>query len=183
MRLGLVQGGCDYQFPLFGQTVVIGAFADYDWSNIKGDAVVSPEGAGTFGDARAFEKQSSAWAAGGRIGWVALPQLLVFASAGGTQAHFDQLNLIAGLTGASNFGIFIPAHTYSGYFIGTGYEYAFAFLPGLFWKTEYRWSNFGSDRLPDFFSSGVPTGFTHSYHVQEQAVLSSLIWRFNWGCH
>jgi hypothetical protein len=32
MRLGLVQGGCDYQFPLFGQTVVIGAFADYDWS-------------------------------------------------------------------------------------------------------------------------------------------------------
>jgi outer membrane immunogenic protein len=181
--LGFVQGGCDYQFPLYGQSVVIGAFADYDWTDINGDAVISPEGAGTFGDSRAFAKQSSAWAAGGRIGWVALPQLLVFGSGGWTQARFDQLNLVEGLSGASNFGISIAAHTYSGWFLGTGYEYAFSFVPGLYWRTEYRWSDFGSAQLPDLFASGVPTGFTHTFRVREQAVLSSLIWRFNWGGH
>src|SRR6516164_1184690 len=39
--LGRVGGGCDYQFsgfggPFGGQGFVIGAFADYDWTNIHG---------------------------------------------------------------------------------------------------------------------------------------------------
>jgi outer membrane immunogenic protein len=33
--LATVQGGCDYQFA--GTKFVIGAFADGDWTNIRGD--------------------------------------------------------------------------------------------------------------------------------------------------
>jgi outer membrane immunogenic protein len=76
---GTVQGGCDYQFSQF----VIGAFADYDFSDIEGRWGNS--GGGRTGN----EKQSSSWAAGGRIGWVALPNFLTYFSAGYTQAHFD----------------------------------------------------------------------------------------------
>jgi hypothetical protein len=33
-------------------------------------------------------------------------------------------------------GIYVPAHTYTGWFLGAGYEYALGLMPGLFWKTE-----------------------------------------------
>src|SRR6266478_7684540 len=33
---GTVGGGCDYQFGLAGLNLVVGAFADYDWSSLKG---------------------------------------------------------------------------------------------------------------------------------------------------
>jgi outer membrane immunogenic protein len=41
----------------------------------------------------------------------------------------------------------VDRHTYSGWFIGTGYVYALGFFPGLFWKTEYRFAAYGTDRV------------------------------------
>ncbi len=64
--------------------IVIGAFADYDWSSIKGNA--------GHGAIVGSEKLSSSWAAGGRIGWVVVPQFLVFVSPATPQARFDRIN-------------------------------------------------------------------------------------------
>jgi outer membrane immunogenic protein len=89
------------------------------------------------------------WAVGGRVGWVALPNLLTFVSAGYTQAHFGGTafttsTLEPGVPLGTPTGIFRDGFTPHGWFIGGGDEYAFNWLPvpGLFWKTEYRLSEF-----------------------------------------
>ncbi|MCC6778727.1 MAG: porin family protein [Hyphomicrobiales bacterium] len=167
--LGTVQVGCDVQVS---PAIVIGAFADYDWSNIRGDMA--------DGGIVANEKLSSSWAAGGRIGWVVVPQLLAYVSAGYSAARFDQLVFLNLVGGAVN-GQTIAAHTYDGWFIGSGYEYAIGFLPGLFWKTEYRFMDYGTDRLAFLNANGVPNGFTLDSHKYVQTLKSELVWRFNWA--
>ena len=81
---GRVGGGCDYQFGggygggggLFGgQGFVIGGFADYDWTNIRGNL-----GSNTFNGVGS-ENMNNQWAIGARVGWVPLPGLLTFVSA------------------------------------------------------------------------------------------------------
>src|SRR5258708_4588462 len=121
---GTVQGGCDYQFPAMGTSFVVGAFGDYDFSSLK--ANVSPT-IGGIGQ----EKMSSAWSVGGRIGWVALPGLLTYFSGGYTEATFDQVNLSLVTLPAFPPVAFFDKHTYKGWFLGAGDEYALSFLPGL----------------------------------------------------
>src|SRR5664280_44528 len=60
------------------------------------------------------------WFGTGQVGWIALPNLLTFVSAGYTQAHFDQIDL----SSSTN----IPATTYGGWFLGSGYEYDLSFM-------------------------------------------------------
>ena len=77
---GTVQVGCDYQ--LSGDWV-IGAFADWDFGSLTGKPELSNEL--WFGT----EKQNWSWAAGARVGYLILPQLLAYVSAGYTQANFQ----------------------------------------------------------------------------------------------
>lgn len=179
---GTVQGGCDYQFVgPWGGNLVVGLFGDYDWTSYSGTGVFSAA-ALVPGDVRGSEKMTSAWAAGGRLGVVpaAIPQLLVYVSGGYTQATFDPVTLFAGFSGAP-IGTFLDQHTYSGYFIGSGYEYALSWLaPGLTWKTEYRYSDFGTDRLPELLVvNGSPNGFTKDSRMVVQTIRSELVWRFS----
>jgi outer membrane immunogenic protein len=161
---GTVQIGCDYQFA---NSWLIGAFADWDFGSIKGTPSFP---VGLVGD----EKLTWSWTVGGRIGYLVMPQLLTYAAAGYTEARFDQANLSAGL--------FLPAHTYHGWFVGTGYEYALAVLPGLFWKTEYRYADYQSDLLPELFTlTGLPNGTSIDSHKFVQTVRTELVWRFNWN--
>jgi outer membrane immunogenic protein len=175
---GTVQGGCDYQFALGGHQLVIGAFGDYDFADIHGQHAF----AGL--PIVANEKLSSQWAVGGRIGWVALPSLMVFFSGGYTEATFDRQNY-TNLLGPP-FGIAIGAYTdqrtYKGWFLGAGDEYALSFLPGLFWKTEYRVSEFNRESNALFrTSTGLPTTFSEDSRKWVQTVRSELVYRFNWG--
>ena len=73
----------------------------------------------------------------------------------------------------------MPAQTYNGWFIGSGYEYAFDWLPipGLFWKTEYRYSQYNSATIP-FVNSPLPVSVTTTKFTQ--FVTTELVWRFNW---
>jgi outer membrane immunogenic protein len=180
--LGRVGGGCDYQFSGFGgfgQGFVIGGFADYDWTNIRGTQSI-------VGFDFANENLRNQWAVGGRIGWVPLPGLLTFVSGGYTQAHFDGAEVFDNefpfvgtpITPA----VFRDGATYKGWFIGGGEEYAFNWLPvpGLFWKTEYRLSEF--DRQNVFFvQPGAPAGDIafNTSRKWVQTVTTSLVWRFN----
>jgi outer membrane immunogenic protein len=171
---GTVQVGCDYQI---GSSIVIGAFGDYDFSGIKGDMTVPafvPAGVGE-------EKLKSSWAAGGRIGWLPFQQLLVFVSGGYTQARFDQVNLNFATTGLPT-GFSLAKHTYSGWFLGSGYEYSIGWMPGLFWKTEYRFADYSADPVAVIVTAtGAGTGDSIDSHKRVHTVRSELVWRFNFG--
>jgi outer membrane immunogenic protein len=168
---GTGQVGCDYQFA---GDFVIGAFGDGDFANIHGNATVFENV--LFGD----EKESWSWSVGGRVGYLVFPQLLGFVSAGFTEAHFNAFELFDP-TGPSE-PFHISAHTYHGWFLGTGYEYALKWLPGFFWKTEYRYSEYQSATLPvleDTTNSSM--GESINSKKFQQVIRSELVWRFNWG--
>jgi outer membrane immunogenic protein len=167
---GTVQGGCDYQF---NENFVIGIFGDYDWSSIHGNINDVTIGAALVGR----EKLSSSWAVGGRVGYLVNPQLLTYVSGGYTEANFDQINLST-IVGVPSF--FYSEHTYTGWFLGTGYEYRLPWFPSLTWKTEYRFSDLGSDNLDRFTVAGVRTATAMDSHKYTQAIRSELVWRFNW---
>jgi outer membrane immunogenic protein len=161
---GTVQVGCDYQMtPSF----VIGAFGDYDFGSITGHMGLGSDD----------EKLSSTWSVGGRVGWIALPNLLAYVSGGYTQARFDQMNF----ANPNGLSAFVPATTYSGWFLGSGYEYGLGFMPGLFWKTEYRFADYQAQTLPlvDADGSGLLFG-TFDSHKFVQTIRSELVYRFNW---
>jgi outer membrane immunogenic protein len=175
---GTVQGGCDYQFAGLGQQFVIGVNADYDFDSLKGNH--NPPGTNFW----AQEKMSSAWSAGGRIGWLAFPNLLTYFSVGYTEAKFDA-QTYTNLNGPP-FGIlqntFTPGRTYKGWYLGAGDEYALNFMPGLFWKTEYRVSEFDRTTNPVLITAtGLPTGYSEDSKKWVQTIRSELVYRFNWG--
>jgi outer membrane immunogenic protein len=178
---GIGQGGCDYQFNLplgtWNLPIVIGAFGDWAGGSIRGQNS-TPFFVGT-------ENESSTWAVGGRAGYLVTPRFLTYFDGGYTQARFDQINYnfsFVGVAGGSA-NTSIPAQTYNGWFIGSGFEYAFDWLPipGLFLKTEYRYAQYNT-ATPSFFLAGVPTGLSLNTTKYTQAVFTELVWRFNfWG--
>jgi outer membrane immunogenic protein len=168
---GTVQGGCDYQFAAAGQQFVIGAQADYDFMSLKGHVNVPTTN--FTGD----EKQNDAWSVGGRIGWLAFPQLLTYFSAGYTQAHFSGTTF---LNFRNSDAVFLNSRTYDGWYLGAGDEYALTFMPGLFWKTEYRVSEYKKKTNP-FYDADGPIFASFDSKKWVQTVRSELVYRFNWG--
>ena len=170
---GTVGAGCDYQFDRF----VVGIFGDYDFMDVSGDlgfdGVQIVRGVGS-------QKQDWQWAVGGRVGYLITPQLLTYFSGGYTEAHWKG-------TSFTQFGVAAPAWTMpgmtrGGWFIGAGDEYALSFLPGLFWKTEYRYSEFDRANVGvNLAPAGTPSGFAMTQKLREHSVRSELVYRFNWG--
>jgi outer membrane immunogenic protein len=160
---GTAQVGCDVQFDRF----VIGVFGDGDFGSLSGHL---------FQGSASDINESWAWAAGGRVGWLPMPKLLTYLSAGFTQAHFDQVT-------ATGLGVLFNANTYNGFFLGSGYEYGFGFLPGLFWKTEYRFSSYQAANLPVISGPFGPFNGATAIHVQPyvQTISTELVYRFSWG--
>jgi outer membrane immunogenic protein len=179
--LGRLGAGCDYQVS---SSWVVGVFGDYDFMNLKGSmaTLLTNLGSATAAD----EKESSAWAVGGRIGYLLAPSILTFVDGGYTRTRFDQMNVMR--ADGSFTGNAFPAHTYQGWFIGSGFEYAFTWLPinGLFVRSEYRYATYQKDDLMEFIAAtGAPSGNSglgNSLHSskQVQTVTTSLVWRFNW---
>ena len=156
--------------------MVVGAFGDYDFSDIKGNHSLP----GGFGTAR--EKLRDAWAVGGRLGVLVTPSLLTYFSGGYTEARFDQQNYFLGFNPPIATGTYTGSQTYRGYFIGAGDEYALNFLPGLFWKSEYRFSEFqNNDNAIRLVATGARTGFIEDSKKYVHTVRSELVYRFNWG--
>jgi outer membrane immunogenic protein len=168
---GTVQVGCDYQFA---DRFVFGVFGDYDWSGLKGN--VTPSIGGVVGE----EKLRDSWAVGGRLGYTVLPRLLAYVSGGYTEARFNSVSLVDVVTGGRS-GITLDAQKYKGWFIGTGYEYGLDFIPGLYWKTEYRYASY-REESPGirFDTTGLLFGFERG-RKDVQTIRSELVYRFNFG--
>ena len=180
---GTVQGGCDYQFAAGNWQLVVGAFADYDFADMKGK--INLPNSTLYGT----EKLTDKWAVGGRIGVLVTPQLLTYFSAGYTEAKYGQVN-VENFVGAPPVlqvgqGSYWGSRWYKGYFIGAGDEYALSFLPGLFWKTEYRFSQYDTAtnniRFTGPVLAGQLTGQSLDSKKYDHTIRSELVYRFNWG--
>jgi outer membrane immunogenic protein len=179
--LGLVGGGCDYQFSTgtWGNWVV-GVLGDYDFMNLKGTNEFAPPAADFFGN----ETETGAWAIGARIGWLVTPNLLTYWDGGYTQARFGAVNFNTEFNPSFPTDLVMQAHTYNGWFLGGGVEYALPWLPGLFWRNEYRYSSYNSANVPIIDgATGVPTPFAEHSQKFVQTATTSLVWRFNWWGH
>jgi outer membrane immunogenic protein len=176
--LGRLGGGCDYQTPLFDHRVVIGALADYDFMNLHG-TFSDPSGPVT-----GSEKETGAWYAGGRIGYLVTPSLLTYFEAGYTQTRFSSINFFTPGATSVFTGLDLVANTYHGWFLGGGTEYALNFLPihGLFWRTEYRYADYQAADVPILVAAtGAPFGVSEHMQKDVQTITSGLVWRFNFG--
>jgi outer membrane immunogenic protein len=177
--LGTVGGGCDYQFsPATGWgNWVVGVFADYEFMDLHRNFQ------GSFGSFGGEEKESSAWAVGGRIGYLVTPNVFTYFNGGYTQTRFDQINFAFTFTGTPT--AIIGAHDYHGWFLGGGTEISLAGffgmpLPaGLFLRSEYRFSTFNSANLPIILTSGALFGFENT-KPYVQTITTALVYRFNW---
>jgi outer membrane immunogenic protein len=181
---GMGQAGCDYEFtlPLFSgwsPRLVIGAFGDWDGGRLRGTS--------NFPGAVGQENNSSAWFAGGRVGYVVTPRFLTYTDGGWTQARFDGVNYNFAIAGGGPTGLSLAAKTYNGWFLGSGVEYSFDWLPipGIFLKTEYRYSQYGGNNGTSVpLTGGVlgapVVGAALNSQKAVQMVSTELVWRFNW---
>lgn len=179
--LGTVGGGCDYQFsPATGWgNWVVGVLADYEFMDLHRNLLLS------CGCGAGDEKESSAWAVGGRIGYLVTPNIFTYWNGGYTETRFDGINF------SSTISPFAPvattgAHTYHGWFLGGGTEISLSGLfglplpPGLFLRSEYRYSSFNSANLPIISPSS--TGF-ENMKPYVQTITTALVYRFGWVGH
>jgi outer membrane immunogenic protein len=179
---GTIGGGFDYQFT---SNIVAGVLADYDFSSLKGDI----QDQGPFSVARI--KQDSAWAAGGRAGWLITPALMSYVTGG--YAHADFTGAQAFNNGAGGVP-FAPTQTYqkssySGYFLGGGAEWKLdSVMPsfmgtGWFWRNEYRVANYGTKTIVACNGTtglcGTPGGFNGiRFDPVVQTFRTELVWKF-----
>jgi outer membrane immunogenic protein len=183
-------GGCDYQFGfgggggIFGTgQFVIGFLGDYYWSDMRGNRT-SVTGGLFAGGFSAQEKVDSQWAIGGRIGWLVNPNTLTYFSGGYTEAHLDGVGDFFSAPPVFALGVALPGRTVQGYFLGGGVEYQSGWLPGLTWKTEYRFSEYDRVNRAEFFNTPPigPVGTFSNDKLFTQTVMTSLVYRFNfWG--
>jgi outer membrane immunogenic protein len=185
--LATAQVGCDYQTSgLFGGNWVIGAFTDADWTNIKGRHT---GGNINIGLIQGEERLRREWAVGGRVGWLFRPALLAYVSGGYTRASFGDVNYVSAIFPAfgTPTGLQLPSRSHSGWFLGGGIEYALGWLPGLFWKNEYRFADYGARTDAVLCNTAAlcgavgPTAFAERNHPFVQTIRSELVWRFNSG--
>jgi outer membrane immunogenic protein len=185
--LGTVGGGCDYQFsPASGwANWVVGLFGDYEFMDLHR----------TFQETLTSgnEKEKSAWAVGGRIGYLVTPNVFTYFNGGYTETRFDQINFSLSFSPFTPIS-FIGAQTYHGWFVGGGTEISLAGffgmpLPaGLFLRSEYRFASYNSATVPVFATSGAPLttfgpGATETLRPYVQTITTALVYRFNWWGH
>lgn len=187
---GTVGAGCDYQFA---SRWVLGVFGDYSFSDdVRGDYLVRLTGPGDVGVGRL--KNDWSWAVGGRLGYVLAPNVLTYVNGGYTQTHFKSVSVFDRLTNGGLYtGIDISGRTLDGVFVGTGFEVALDFLPGLFVKSEGR-AAWYQDKDASVAcvttgsvcaAAGTPAfiGFNRDarHDIVTYAAKTELVYRFNWG--
>jgi outer membrane immunogenic protein len=173
--LGMVDVGYDYQFNIAGWNLVAGVLADYNFGDVKGTWNFQAANA-VLSTLTGVEQEKSFWDAGARIGWLITPDILSYFSGGYSSAHFNGMNLNP--IGAP---LSTSSHNYGGWFTGAGIETKIASVPGLYFNTEYRYTNYNNTTLAVAGSgASAPGTFSLKLQPSQQTVMSGLHYKFNW---
>ena len=158
--------GFDYQVDRW----VWGVFGDVDFGDI----------AGTIQDQDPYFAsrlpQTHSFAVGGRAGWLVLPDLLPYVSAGYTQAYYGATNMVTTFVGAAT-PFSTPGFTTGGWFIGGGAEYRLT--PDWSVRGEYRHAEYdGKDIVDTCTGCGGPQS-TIRFHPSTDTFVASVVYKFN----
>ena len=134
-----VSVGIDAQL---GQMFVVGAFANFDWSNI--DTAGTFHSNSTSVHVSAFDLKN-AWTVGGRVGVLVTPSTLAYGLLGYSWFDFDNLRVSAvdssGGGGGGGFSAMLNEPIRNGLTVGGGIEQKIT--PDLSLKAEYRFTDLG----------------------------------------
>jgi outer membrane immunogenic protein len=155
--IGGVNAGCNYQFDPHW---VVGVEGDWSWTKLRAGATApnlradgSPVGSG--GSSFSSDTQ---WLASirGRIGWVAMPNTLVYLTGGGALAKVDYAAVDAFADGCPNCVTTSFSHTKTGYVLGGGADYALTH--NWIVRAEYLYYHFSGETSTSLFNDGGPGG-------------------------
>lgn len=161
--------GIGYDLQLY-QGFVAGVFVDGSFSRIKGS--IQDQGPFFVG---AIEEDRE-FSVGARFGTLINPSVLAYGTAGYSRAHFTAANMVTSFLGVPS-GFSTPAFWHGGWFIGGGTE--MALHTGWFWRTEYRYADYGSTVLTDTNAVGAAAS-SIGFPPIEQTVRTELVYKFNW---
>ena len=171
---GTVQVGCDYQV---GSNIVIGAFGRLRLQRHQRQHVGSAPPLSDVGE----EKLKTSWAAGGRdrlasvrsSSWCSCPAATRRRGSTRSISLSDLNGVPIGVSACRS----TPTTAGSS---ARGYEYGIGWLPGLFWKTEYRFADYGTDHV-SVLATAFRTADSVELRKYVHTVRSELVWRFNFG--
>ncbi|MDZ4843563.1 MAG: outer membrane beta-barrel protein [Hyphomicrobium aestuarii] len=159
---GTVGVGLDYQL---GSNWVIGAFADYDFSDIETTINLSVPPLGGL-NASGDIKLNDVWTIGGRLGYLTSPNTLVYGLIGYSRANFDDLTLTVSGPVAASATVGIPS--FDGWSAGFGMETLLGHNLSL--KGEYRYSEFDRESLSTGLETLIDTRLEPSMHTGRLSV-------------
>ncbi len=175
--LGTMGGGFDYQLGglnlgNWNPQVVVGVLGDYDFEGLKGS--IQDNGI----DLGGLIKETSAWAAGGRIGLAWRPGTLSYVNGGVTGTRFGGASMVA--PNGVPFGSTL-AFTTTGWFFGAGTETTLSPLlpPGWFLRSEYRYSSYAARNVTEPFVGLTGTNII-KFEPSVQTLTTSLVYKFDW---
>lgn len=163
--LGLsVFAGFDVQVaPRF----VVGGFVDYDWSRQRTAVNTTLFGAANL--SAVMPSLDQGWTIGGRAGFLATPDVLLYGLAGYSQMRINNWNATATF-GGPVFAMQESAQTSRGYTVGTGAEYRLSSNVSL--RGEYRYVALGHNTTVD------PLGAVWTTDLSEHVIRVGAAYRF-----
>lgn len=167
--VGKVGIGYDAQVS---RNIVIGAFADYQRSSLKGD--IQDQTPFFVGEVEGKDTYS----VGARAGWLILPQVLSYYSAGYTHMRFDGANMSFTFANAPPTGFSTSDYSGGGWFIGSGLEISVG--SGWFWRNEVRYAEYSKKVLTDSNAAGVRINDI-TFEPTVQTATTEIVYKFNWG--
>ena len=149
---------------------VVGGFVDYDWSRQRTTVNVGGNGLGLNVTA-GMPSLDQGWTIGGRAGFLATPDILLYGLAGYSQMRINNWNLnYVILGGGPSLTVQEPAQTSHGYTVGAGVEYRLAGNVSL--RGEYRYVGLGRNTTLD------PLGAVWTTDLSEHVIRIGAAYRF-----
>jgi outer membrane immunogenic protein len=167
--------GADYQID---KRFVIGAFFDYDWTDLDTDVLSLNLAEPIAVSANAAISVEDVWSVGGRLGYVVSPSTLLFLTAGYSRADISDLNVSFGGGGLT----LARVGEFDGYFIGGGAEVKLTKAISI--KGEYRYTDLDAETitlLPGTPLEGINDFVTTKLDPDIQSGRLSLVYKFGAG--
>lgn len=144
--------GADLQIS---QKVVVGVFADYDWSRQRTTLSTNWPLNG-FGISATMPSLDRGWTIGGRAGFLVTPDILLYGLAGYSEMKVNNWSAAVNpVGGPAVLLVDQPAETLRGYTVGAGAEYRLTNNVSL--RSEYRYVGLGRGTTVDPINNGIWT--------------------------